>query len=317
MAATKAAQAAAAKNDVISDSKEIVEDVKELVGDGIGLLEDSVELVKKSWIARSNPKVVASVAVLVGLAAGSALTYTVVSKRLSVKWQKFANEQIDDVKSKYAVLRKEGVSLDELASRYPDEDKLAERPIAEQIIKENGYVPYEKVPTVVEAPEDGTIMTTELQETTVTEAIVEATMPRELNLFESDMPDSYFLFEEELKRREAKPMEPFVITKQEFDDNETDYDQTTLTYYAGDDVVTDQSDKTIDEPDPVVGPENTLRFGHGSGDPNVVYIRNNRLKIDIELVHSPGKYTKEVLGFDDGEDSLKHSAPRRFRPDRD
>jgi hypothetical protein len=309
MAATNAAKAAAAKKDVISDTKEIVEDVKELVEDGIGFFEDSVELVKKSWIVRSNPKVVASVAALAGLALGAALTYTVVSKRLSAKAQKFADEQIEDVKANYTLLRKDGVDLEEMASRYPDEQKVAERPIAEKIIRENGYIPYEKVPAVVEEAR--------VEETTVTEAIIEATLPRDLNVFESDMPETYFLFEEELKRREAKPFEPFVITKEEFDDNETDYEQATLTYYAGDDVVTDQQDKTIDEPDPIVGPENTLRFGHGSGDPNVVYIRNNRLKIDIELVHSPGKYTKEVLGFDDGEDSLKHSAPRRFRPDRD
>jgi hypothetical protein len=133
------------------------------------------------------------------------------------------------------------------------------------------------------------------------------------NVFESDNPDTYFDPEEEAERRATKPNEPFVITADEFNENETDYEQQCLTYYDGDDVLADQQDQPIPEIDKVIGYENLLRFGHGSGDPMLVFIRNNKLEVDFEVTHSDGKFAKEVLGFDD---ELKHEdkRPKKFRP---
>jgi hypothetical protein len=59
----------------------------------------------------------------------------------------------------------------------------------------------------------------------------------------------------------------------------------------------------------LVGDDN-LRFGYGSNDSNMVYVRNPRIEMDMEIVRSQGTYTKEVLGFDD-EAELKHSGRRR------
>jgi hypothetical protein len=79
--------------------------------------------------------------------------------------------------------------------------------------------------------------------------------------------------------------------------------------------LTDEVDTIVPDVDATVGVENMLRFGHGSGDPNVVYIRNPKLEADFEVTRSAGKYAKEVLGYDDGE-HLQHSRgrePRKFR----
>lgn len=86
-----------------------------------------------------------------------------------------------------------------------------------------------------------------------------------------------------------------------------DFDEVTLTYYQGDDVLCDQHDKPVDDHDMVVGLENLDKFGHGSGDPNIVYIRNEALSIDVEVVKSEKTYAEEVHGF-------KHEdTPRRRR----
>jgi hypothetical protein len=62
-----------------------------------------------------------------------------------------------------------------------------------------------------------------------------------------------------------------------------------------------------------------LRFGHGSKDPNVVYIRNPRLEMEMEILRDPSSYEKEVLGETIEKRAqtadLKHSHQRRFRPD--
>lgn len=103
--------------------------------------------------------------------------------------------------------------------------------------------------------------------------------------------------EQEESKRAANPDEPFIITEDEFGTNEDDYDQITLTYYAEDDVLVDEHEKPIEEIDKIVGEGNLLRFGHGSRDNNIVYIRNNHLSYDFEVIKREASYAKEVLGF--------------------
>lgn len=287
----------------VVEASDVVEDVKELVEDTAELVEDG-----RKWIV-TNPKVLVFGAILAGVAVGSAATYLVVSKRLKEKYRREADEQIEDVKNHYyttIVVRDDAKGdLDELAAKYREET-IEERAVASEIISENGYTSYDKVPPAEDEPE-----------ISVTQAIMEAAAPRERNVFESDDPDIYFDLEEELERRRARPNEPYVITKDEFDQGEMDFNQSQLTYFDGDGVLTDSQDTPIDDIDKIIGNENVLRFGHASGDPKIVYIRNARLELDFEVTHSDGKFAKEILGFDDpSERELRHAhrQPRRFRP---
>ena len=295
MAAAKTAEKVVESSDLVEDAKDILEGTTDLVEDGA------------SWLSQ-NPKAAMIIAATIGVLSGGLACYLVVNSRLKAKYQAIADEQIADVKSKYTVER--------IVDPKPDLAVLAERAEAltkqEEIIERSGYLPYDKTP-LAEAVK-GLQGDPEEEEITVTQAIVEATLPIERNVFESDNPDTYFDFREELERREQHPLDPFVITQEEFNDNDTNFDQKTLTYYDGDDVLTDEQDQPLDEMDRVVGVENMLRFGHGSGDPNIVYIRNARLELDFEVVHSDGKFAKEVLGFDD---ELTHSDRRRPRKFRD
>jgi len=128
-----------------------------------------------------------------------------------------------------------------------------------------------------------------------------------------------FDYEKELLNRD--PEKPYLITYEEHEEAGPEYDQVDFTYYAGDGVLCNASDETVDGNwDLIVGNDNLTRFGHGSKDENVVYIRNVALEMDIEITRSPGKYSEEVLGFDADDDipetELRHSAdrrPRKFR----
>ena len=89
---------------------------------------------------------------------------------------------------------------------------------------------------------------------------------------------------------------PFILSVDEFEGNDLDYNQNTLTYFEGDDTLVDEREQPITPHNGIVG-EGNLKFGQGSNDANIVYIRNDRMEVDFEVVRSPGTYTEEVLGI--------------------
>lgn len=107
---------------------------------------------------------------------------------------------------------------------------------------------------------------------------------------------------------------PYILHKDEFYGEERDYSQVTLTYYAGDNIMCDQEDSPIYNYEQITGP---LRFGHGSGDPNVVHIRNDKMRAEYEILFDPGLYSVEVLGLQIENNTrvqdLKHSKHTKFR----
>lgn len=103
----------------------------------------------------------------------------------------------------------------------------------------------------------------------------------------------------------------YIIDYDEFMSSEVQ--NTTLTYFEGDNVLSDQHDEPLMDLDEVVGEDNLLCFGQGSNDNNIVYIRNDKLDINFEVIRSQGKYAQEVLGFIEHSEKRK---PRKFRRDR-
>lgn len=91
---------------------------------------------------------------------------------------------------------------------------------------------------------------------------------------------------------------PYVISWETFAAGELDYEQYTMTWYEGDDVLVNHNDKKFDQIDTVIGRDNLQRFGESSSDPNVVYIRNEVLEFDFEVLHNPGKYRSEEAADD-------------------
>jgi hypothetical protein len=105
---------------------------------------------------------------------------------------------------------------------------------------------------------------------------------------------------------------PYILHVSEFHDDD-DYDKSTLTYFAEDDVLIDSGESPIPNSENIVGDDNLQRFGHGSEDKRTLYVRNELLEMDFEITLSNGSYAKDVLGFI--EHSEKRGVPRRFRRD--
>lgn len=94
------------------------------------------------------------------------------------------------------------------------------------------------------------------------------------------------------------PDAPYIIHQSEYEASDFGYTSVVYTYYAGDDVLVDTGDNApITNGDEVVGADN-LKWGHGSDDEDVVFVRNDRLELDIQICRSPKSYEEEVLGLE-------------------
>lgn len=117
-------------------------------------------------------------------------------------------------------------------------------------------------------------------------------------------------YDRELGSRSAD--EPYVIHEDEYAQDELGFSHSSLTYYAGDDVLTDSSDNPINSYERITGKISGL-FGHGSSDPDTVYIRNHKFSSEYEIVRNMESYAKEILGImaeDAVDGELMHSARR-------
>lgn len=80
---------------------------------------------------------------------------------------------------------------------------------------------------------------------------------------------------------------PFVISQEKYAWDEEgegdDYAKQTFRYYPRQQVLLDEDSEPVDDVDAYVGWRNLRRFGDESGDANVVFVRNRRLEMDIEV----------------------------------
>lgn len=229
-------------------------------------------------ISRSS-KALTGISFALVFLAGVSLGTAIAMKRLKAKYEQIVQEEIDSVKKHYVVLRNEAV----------DPEELAEQRIAEDIAE---HMQYSLI-----SPD--AVTNSDIQQEAQDEDVEE-----------EEGGDDWDLFTERTFRKEH-PEEPYPITKQEFELCEKDYEQTTLTYFDGDNVLIDERDMPVPSIEATVGADNMTRFGYGSQDPNVIYIRNNRVKLDIEVVRDPGTYSEKVLGVIEHSD--KPNRVRKFR----
>lgn len=97
-------------------------------------------------------------------------------------------------------------------------------------------------------------------------------------------------FDEDAKDR------PYVVSPDEFG-NGDDYDIITLNYYA-DGVVADDWNDPIEDLGATIGEDFASHYGEYEED--VVYVRNDRLKVEYEILRSNLRYEDTVK--DDGDD---------------
>ena len=90
---------------------------------------------------------------------------------------------------------------------------------------------------------------------------------------------------------------PYVISADEFAETPPGWQQLSLTYYAGDKVLTDEKDEPIKLIAKTTGPLSPLSFGGVSGDPHICYVRNQTLEADLEIVLDRRSYVDVILNY--------------------
>lgn len=156
-----------------------------------------------------------------------------------------------------------------------------EKPAAEEIIAERGY-------GAISTPSKSGARTKRPTRPPV--PVEEPTSPESI-------PVDVWVWDyaKELANRTAE--EPYVVHKDEYGSSETGYEQKTFTYYDEDGVLVDDTERPLPHADLVVGLDN-LKWGHGSDDENVVFVRNEHMEMEMEIIRSLSSYEREVLGLD-------------------
>ena len=264
--------------------------------------------------------------VLVGASAalscilGGVASHLVTKKVMAAKYETLMAEEIDSARLYFSKLYKSG---DYSEPKRAAESLRGEKPDAEQYEKmAEVYSRAESTPINKNSeaaqpkvkPEEGEDMAT-FEKRLIQKAKAEVEDVKErLGIFDEDENEEEVITmnvfsDNSSASDERNPNKPFILTQREFEEGEHDYTQNTLTYYEGDDVLTDDRDQPIHNKRPVVG-EGNLQFGEKSNDPNVVYIRNNHLEVDFEVCRSVGSFAEEVLGYTEPSNKQR---PRKFR----
>lgn len=239
-----------------------------------------------------------------GMGVGALTGYFVARRMLKTKYSKIADKEIAEMREHY---RAKGIALEAEAAKGDLDD----------IVTERGYTPDEpenEKPPMVVRPATVQPYDTPRPRPPVpmTEKRTEAPPePENKNIFEE--AEVTHEWDWHAERRSRSPDIPYVIHVDEKHD--MDYQTVTLTYYTVDDVLCDHRDDIIDpdERDNVIGEGNLDRFGHGSGDASIVYIRNDKLELVYEVVKSPNSFAEEVHGFTHYSGSYKNLERMRAR----
>lgn len=273
-----------------------------------------------------------SIALVVGgVCIGSGTTYLIVEKRLRTKYQQFADDEIKEIrrasreaneaaKEHYKLLRKEppyddprtavkayNERLDQLqywsdngvpedsANDSPIHDELAEERVleaAEEAARQEGEVFVEKLLTgATEAVNHDVFPPSQAQRIVTLEDVAAspADIP-ETNIFERFPEDS--IPAESLRDKTM----PYIISESEFHTNLESYEQVVLLWYS-DEILADEKGKQVANIKSVLGKGTLKHFGHDEANPNTLYVRNDVLKADYEVVRLETSYGEDVMGI--------------------
>lgn len=215
---------------------------------------------------------------------GSAVGFFCAKKVLEKKYADLADEEIEKAKKYFKVLYKvDGYSTPEGAAKELGRDvevaaATALKVYGGHMLKPADLAVAKKVAEIAQVEEE-----------TAQEITRSVFGPTRSTTEEAEA------FAEEVRNRTDDV--PYVISEEEYMQNDTDYTQISLTFYEGDNVLADDRDDPIPTVDDLVGDNNLLRFGDWSNDPNVVYVRNDVREQEYEITRSQGKFSDEVAGF--------------------
>lgn len=234
-------------------------------------------------ITRAQLKILLGFSIGAGL--GASVTYRVAKTKFEAELQK----EIQDVKDNYRLLRKDDYETptDFVAKNRPDE--IVDVHLATLEIEKHAQLNAEM---------------TELVEPYRNESV--------FNAFQAPVADAERLPDdanetlfEQLKAMRSSE-NPYLVSVAEYHDEVSHFEKVTVTYFAGDNVIAYEDDHIMLDPDDTIGLINLSRFGVMSDDASFVYVRNEKIHTDFEIVRDEGKYSEMMARingtYDDGDD---------------
>lgn len=88
-----------------------------------------------------------------------------------------------------------------------------------------------------------------------------------------------------------------IISEEEFFNPSVNHEVVELAYWALDKTLADDQDEMLDNEESIVGSDWANHFGEAPDDPDVVYVRNHRLKTDFEILRKDESFAEVVLGI--------------------
>ena len=95
---------------------------------------------------------------------------------------------------------------------------------------------------------------------------------------------------ESLRKAREDQKTPYIIDAAAFHNTQQWYEKITLTYFEGNDVLTDDREDPIDNPEELVGTDYKKFFGIDENEPDIVMIRNDCNGCDYEICRVPASY---------------------------
>lgn len=247
---------------------DILDEASDTIDQTLDVLENSVERVVT--VTKNNAFLIAG-ALILGAGIGGLVAYKIAQKRLSDKFDQELGEKIAAAKHFHTRMAKDG----EFESPESAVKALVPDEIVEAVQFYQGRekpIPYNRPGDIIDPRPPVEVVVEEVQVTQNVFVQAKESNPRDWD------------YNAEIADRELHPEIPCTISFEEFNENANNHEQTTLTYYAMDDTLVDAMDKPIDNTEYTVGDDNLNRFGHGSRDVNVVYVRNEKLDMDFEVI---------------------------------
>jgi hypothetical protein len=254
-------------------TEQVIEQVAEVAEKAAEHLEEAAVVTR-----RINPKIIgySVVGLSVGIVVGFAVGYRWNRSKIRAEAFKQSEKEVEEIREMY---RESSESIKIATGKPPLDEVIEERGYGDAIIKED---PRPLPPPVVITPPSVIPPTGPLSREELTKSKNDGwNFPRELASRSSDRP--------------------YIIHQDEYGEDREAYSSSVLTWYAGDEVLTDEDEEVMADPDAIVGLENLDKFGHGSDDVRVVFIRNEHLQMEYEVCLVLNSYASEVQGINDDE----------------
>ena len=114
--------------------------------------------------------------------------------------------------------------------------------------------------------------------------------PTDKEVYDSIVKDSGYAVDTE-KKEDKKMDKPYVISPSEYGDS--DYAMLSLTYFL-DGTVLNERDKIVSNVTELIGDDYANHFDEYEDDPDTVYVRNDRLGIDFEVLRDYREYSEVI-----------------------